>query len=119
MPRQFRIKPSNPLRPGWSNVAPDGRLVVTLWTHEFENAERRVYDISNAPDESGWTKRSENKHRTAQLEAIGIGGLFESLIITMNPRKAKRSVAFIEAGPTMRLVKLDPSGRFRAEVAHT
>jgi hypothetical protein len=66
-----------------------------------------------------WVNTWQNRERREQLAAIGVGGMFESIIQVStdpdaHPRKAQRQ-RYI--GPTMRLLELAGSGEFRAEVA--
>jgi len=120
--KSFGIVPKNSRRPGWSGVAPDGRVVVTLWAHQFKDAERRVFDTLDASASGPWVKRFENKARIQHLKLAQAkrDGLFESLIIHSKDGMGFRRIESVERGPTMKLERLDETtGRFRAVIAFT
>jgi hypothetical protein len=92
------VTTKNPRQPGWSNLTDDGRSVVcALWSDEFD-ADGRVYDLFMVPDEHGWTKKPQNRKRVEHLQRVGEGGLFDSIVVTRDPRQVARVVKHVEIG---------------------
>lgn len=112
---RFGIRLTNP-RTAWSGQGEDGRVVLTLWSNQFADVDRCVYDILDAATGS-WIDRPANKQRIQHLKYVQEyrGGFFDSIVITQ-PDRAYTRIVRREIGPRMRLVQLDPTtGRFRAE----
>lgn len=107
----FGVLLANPRRV-WSAIAPDGRLIVTLWSNRFVAGHYDVFDdVVNQ-----WVNRPENKVRLRQLLEIGLDGRFESIIIVPAVVDVPvRTITRRYVGPSMRLTALSLRGEFRAE----
>ena len=112
----FGVPRAGNVRTWWSDRAPDGQVVITLWTDHFD-AEMVRFSILGRRDLPKWRDRQPNRHRAELLKSVGVGGVFQSIIqrsadTTSHPRKTVERYI----GPLMRLTNLnETTGEFSAE----
>jgi hypothetical protein len=110
----------------WSAIAPDGKVVLTLWTDEFDyRASPPTYNIFGHRTLTAWKDRPGNRERIEHLRTVRDhrGGLFHVVIAKAKDAKAETR-EILEAYPrpdmVMRLTRLDEqTGEFEAVVETT
>ena len=110
----FGITIENP-RGAWSAQAPNGRAVITLWRQYFTDPDLRRYStFGTVTGRKPWPWQK----RLALMKKVGVGGTFDSIVITAansGPNEAWRIIRR-EIGGEMRLTRLDEeTGEFAAE----
>ncbi|MEQ1956251.1 hypothetical protein [Mesorhizobium sp. CN2-181] len=104
------------VRRWWTDRAPNGEVVVTLWVDHFQNENLTEYSTFNRSDLAAWVGRSENHQRRDLLQNVGIGGTFQSIVQRYaDPNRRPRVAAERYIGRPMRLTALDEhTGEFSA-----
>lgn len=90
--------------------------MVTLWFEGFDES-RSHYTNFGHDNLPLWTDRWENRLRCERLRQIGLGGIFNSIIlVARDPRAEPKEIAERYIGPRMRLTRLnEATGEFDAE----
>ena len=123
---RFGISITNP-RSAWSAKADDGRVVVTLWSSQFADLERRVYSNMEAPV-GPWMSLPANRRRTEHLKyaRLHAAGVFDSIIITepadgseriTGPGHAARGRRHARRPPSWPLKRVQPEHVFKKFVS--